>query len=172
MGLVTANLPVKSIIQTLGVANAKAIFYNGDGSLKTIAQLGALVDKNGLNAAYCPGATADERLANLRANRNLKYFKGYNHNAGYLTCNPDYLTFNGGGSLDFSIISNLSWTITESVNWITVNKTSGTGNDTVTVTAAANPGTETWHGSIKVQAGDITRYVTVNQPGSGSGGAV
>jgi hypothetical protein len=80
--LVTSNLPVKTILQTLGVSSARAIFYKGTGltTLKTAAELGALVRAGGLSS-YCPGATAEAKLGNLLADRKLSYFKGYNHDS-------------------------------------------------------------------------------------------
>lgn len=76
MALPTSNLSVNLILSTLGVTTAKDIFYTG-GVLNTIAEIGAIVSKTGLNATYCPGADADARLANLLADRKLSYFKGY-----------------------------------------------------------------------------------------------
>lgn len=76
MALPTSNLSVNLIYTTLGVSNGRDLFYVG-ATLKTVAQLGLVVNKNGLNPAYCPGADADARLANLLADRKLSYFKGY-----------------------------------------------------------------------------------------------
>ena len=80
MALVTSNLPVSSILSLLGVSGARDIFYVS-GALKTKAQLEALVNKEGLNPAYCPGTTNDDRITNLLNDRSLKYFKGYDHTA-------------------------------------------------------------------------------------------
>jgi hypothetical protein len=167
MSLATSNLYVRSILQTLGVANQKAIFYNADGSLKTIAQLGALVDKNGLNATYCPGATADDRLSNLRANRNLKYFKGYTPNTAYLTCSPETFSIEWGEDwLEVSINTNQSWTVSESLNWISVDKTSGTGNGMITIYISGNSSSIARHAHIYVSGGGITIDININQAGN------
>lgn len=51
-------------------------------------------------------------------------------------------------------------------DWITLSKTSGSGNDTVTVTASRNTSTSARSGSIQVRSGSITRTVSVSQDGA------
>ena len=53
-------------------------------------------------------------------------------------------------------------------DWITLSKTSGSGNDTVTVTASRNTSTSARSGSIQVRSGSITRTVSVSQEGAKS----
>jgi hypothetical protein len=48
-------------------------------------------------------------------------------------------------------------------DWITLSKTSGTGNDTVIVTAAKNTGTSARSGSITVKSGSLSKVVTISQ---------
>ena len=50
-------------------------------------------------------------------------------------------------------------------DWITLSKTSGTSNDTVTVTAAKNTGTSARSGSITVKSGSLSKVVTISQEG-------
>lgn len=50
-------------------------------------------------------------------------------------------------------------------DWITLSKTSGTGNDTVTVTAAKNTGASARSGSITVKSGSLSKVVTISQEG-------
>ena len=50
-------------------------------------------------------------------------------------------------------------------DWITLSKMSGTGNDTVTVTAAKNTGTSARSGSITVKSGSLSKVVTISQEG-------
>lgn len=76
MALPGSNLPISLIYSTLGVSNGREIFYIGE-TLKTKTQLEALVNKNSLDAMYCPGVDADARITNLLADRRLSYFKGY-----------------------------------------------------------------------------------------------
>jgi len=82
MILPTSNLSVKLICQTLGVNSPEAIFYNQPGRvLKSKVELKQLVNKKGLDPTYCPGSNRNRRIANLLNDRNLKYFKGYDHEA-------------------------------------------------------------------------------------------
>jgi hypothetical protein len=167
MILASSNLSVSTIIQALGVASAKAIFYNGDGSLKSAAQLEYVVNKNGLSS-YCPGSTADEKLANLRANRNLSYFKGYNTSYNSLETSTSSIVLGGfsTSSQTFTITSNVSWTITRSsTTYMTVTPSSGSGNATITVRAALknDSGYTRQCGSLTIEGGGISRYISVTQ---------
>ena len=84
------NLSVKSIKTALGVSSLRAIFYKETGltTLKTTAELGALVDKRWLGSA-CPGINDDAQLANLLADRKISYFKGYGYDDNVLI-SPSY----------------------------------------------------------------------------------
>lgn len=80
MALATSNLRVSSIINVLGVSSTKRIFYNADGSAKTLAQLSQVVNKWGLNSSYNNGlANPDDKLNYLFTQRRLSCFKGYDH---------------------------------------------------------------------------------------------
>jgi len=50
-------------------------------------------------------------------------------------------------------------------DWITLSKSSGSGNDTVTVTAAKNTSTTARSGSITVKSGSLSKVVTISQEG-------
>lgn len=166
MALPTANLSVNAIKAALGVATAREIFYIG-ATLKTAAQLGALVSAAGLNPTYCPGADATARLANLLADRKLSYFKGYNPIIDYLSCTPISIYFpkeGSGGS--FEISSNLAWTITEAIGWLTLSAISGTGTAIITATALVNGSTQNRMGSFTVQAPGFSKTINVEQEGS------
>lgn len=88
--LPTSNMSVNVLLSMLGVTSPKAIFYKGVGliTLKTVAELGATVNKLWLGSA-CPGTTADEKLTNLLADRKLSYFKYYGYNDN-ITFSPSY----------------------------------------------------------------------------------
>ncbi|GAA3635090.1 hypothetical protein GCM10022397_20820 [Flavivirga jejuensis] len=86
---------------------------------------------------------------------------------------PNYLTTNSlsqfsanGGSQTITVSSNVSWTVSESSSWISVNTTSGSNNGTVSVTASANTATSTRSASITISGGNITRTVSVTQSGT------
>ena len=88
----------------------------------------------------------------------------------YLNVDPSSLTFPPlGGSKDFKISSNISWTITSSQSWCTVNKSSGSNNATITVTvekrrynSSAGSATITIEGTT-AQGDKITKTVSVTR---------
>jgi len=70
-----------------------------------------------------------------------------------------------GGSESFAVTSNLSWTVSSGVSWLTLSKTSGTGNATVTAKAEANTSTDSRKGTITFKAGGSSYQVAVAQSG-------
>jgi hypothetical protein len=85
--LPASNLKLSAIIDTLN--DISAISLNGVCTSDNVS-------KYGLNAVYCPGANADERLSNLRTAKVMSYFKLYKH-APY-AC--DFTLTSGGYSPD------------------------------------------------------------------------
>jgi hypothetical protein len=165
MALSTANLSANSIKQALGVSSHKLIFYNANGTLKTLAELGAIVNKNGLSS-YCPGATADEKLLNLLTYRRLSYFKGYAPVAGYLTASPGSLEFSDmiGDSANISINSDVNWNVTGAPAWLSITGGSGSNNGTITATTTSENGIGRDRiGTITITGGGYVRTVTVTQ---------
>lgn len=72
----------------------------------------------------------------------------------------------GGASKTFSVDTNsdVSWSITDNRDWITISKTSGTGAyGPITVTASSNTSTSTRSGTVTVTGGGITKTFTVSQ---------
>ncbi|MCB1229279.1 MAG: hypothetical protein KDN19_03380 [Verrucomicrobiae bacterium] len=49
-----------------------------------------------------------------------------------------------------SVVSNTSWSVTESLDWVSVSPTSGSGNALLTVTVSANPDTTQRNGDIDI----------------------
>ncbi|QNM84689.1 T9SS type A sorting domain-containing protein [Polaribacter pectinis] len=68
-----------------------------------------------------------------------------------------------GESKDFTVTSNLSWSVTDDKTWITVSPSSGSNNGTVTITVSENATFSVRTGTVTVTAGSLTRTVTVNQ---------
>jgi hypothetical protein len=167
MILPTTNLSVETIILALGVSSGKAIFYNANGTLKSLAELELVVNKYGLSS-YCPGSTTDEKLTNLRANRNLSYFKGYNtvYNSLEISTSSIVLGSFSTSSQTFTITSNVSWTITRSnTTYMSVTPSSGSGNATITVRALLknDSGSTRQCGTLTISGGGISRYISVTQ---------
>ncbi len=73
------------------------------------------------------------------------------------------------GSTSFSVASNTSWTVTESVAWLSVLPMSGTGNGTLNVSYNQNTSTPPRSGQITVSSPGLPNVVvTVNQAGAGA----
>lgn len=165
MALDEIDLPVSAILSTLGVSSLRAIFYKGAAldTLKTVEELKNLVADNGLNATYCPGTTNEQRITNLLNTRNLKYFKGYNH--ALLRCNPLEIDFwfQNNTAATVNIISSMSWSISKNQSWITISKTSGSGNSTFSINVTNNGTSNYRTGTVTVTGGGVTVTIRVNQ---------
>jgi len=73
---------------------------------------------------------------------------------------------NAAGQTTFNVTSNISWTVSESVGWLSVSPTSGSGDETLAVDYEANPSTGQRIGTITISGGGFTREVTVTQLGA------
>ncbi|NDD65392.1 MAG: hypothetical protein EBZ36_15670, partial [Acidobacteria bacterium] len=62
-----------------------------------------------------------------------------------------------------TIESSSAWTVQESLDWLSLSKPSGNGNDSLTVTALANQSLADRSGTITVTSGALTRTVSVTQ---------
>ncbi len=84
-----------------------------------------------------------------------------------LTINPTSLQlgYESGSDGSFEITSNLDWEINTTASWLNLEPTSGSNNETITVTAnSENPSTtETRPATITITGGSYTRTVTVIQ---------
>jgi uncharacterized repeat protein (TIGR03803 family) len=73
-----------------------------------------------------------------------------------------------GSSSSFDISSNTDWTISSSQSWLTANKTSGTGNAALTVTATANTTTAVRQAVITISGAGKVIQLSVTQAFSGA----
>ena len=81
-----------------------------------------------------------------------------------LTVSPASLSFeSAAGSSPLTIESNGAWTIQESLDWLSLSKSAGSGNDGVTVTVTASQSLQDRSGSITISSGNLTRTVSVAQ---------
>lgn len=62
-------------------------------------------------------------------------------------------------SQTINVISDLSWTVTKSDSWIRVDKTSGTGNGTLTVSVTENTSRSSRTGTVTITASDGNKVV-------------
>ncbi|MEQ8471442.1 MAG: BACON domain-containing carbohydrate-binding protein, partial [Marinoscillum sp.] len=72
----------------------------------------------------------------------------------------------GGTSSSISITSNVGWAIQSSQNWITLSKSSGSNNDSFTITTDAHSSTSSRNAEVTVTGGGITRTINVIQSGA------
>jgi len=80
---------------------------------------------------------------------------------------PDmYSVSNAAGSKEFSVESNRMWTVTESVDWLSVAPMTGPGDAKFVVTYDANTGTYSRTGEIFVIGDGISKTVKVVQEGA------
>jgi hypothetical protein len=74
---------------------------------------------------------------------------------------------NSGSNGQIGLTSNVSWTGSTDVAWLSVSPTNGSNNGTVTVTATSdNMSTSPRNGTVTISGGGITRTVAVTQNGS------
>ncbi|MBD0261035.1 MAG: hypothetical protein ICV83_35390, partial [Cytophagales bacterium] len=90
---------------------------------------------------------------------------------GPITAAPEALSLRAEGeSKSFAVVYPEGWTATADQDWITLDKTSGTGNATVSVTAPPNPSGDIRRASITVSevraTGVLISTVTVSQAGT------
>ena len=64
------------------------------------------------------------------------------------------------------VVSNVTWEVSDDVTWISCSPTSGSDDDTVTVTVDENTGASSRTGTITIIGGGITRTCTVSQGGT------
>lgn len=89
----------------------------------------------------------------------------------YMIINP--MVYDVGapfGLVRFYLTSNANWNAISSANWLTINPTSGYGDDTITATFAVNQNYDSRTAYITVNAQNVGTYLlTVNQEGFGVG---
>ncbi|WP_229719284.1 polysaccharide lyase family 7 protein [Winogradskyella schleiferi] len=61
------------------------------------------------------------------------------------------------------VTSNLDWTVSENVNWISTTPSSGTNSGTIIVSVAANPTFNNRTGIVTVSGGSVSRDLTITQ---------
>jgi mannan endo-1,4-beta-mannosidase len=85
-----------------------------------------------------------------------------------LTVTPTTLSFAAGaGNASVAVNSNVSWSVTDNANWLTVSPAAGSGNGNFTASATANTGTASRSAVITVSGGSLSRTIQVTQSGSG-----
>jgi len=84
----------------------------------------------------------------------------------YLTVSCTSLTFSSENSVrSFHISSNVNWTIVYDVPWLSVDKGTGAGDQTVIVTVQENTSFSSRYATITVSGNGIAEVITVTQTG-------
>tara|TARA_R110002051_G_scaffold323250_1_gene416255 strand:+ start:209 stop:2671 length:2463 start_codon:yes stop_codon:yes gene_type:complete len=87
-------------------------------------------------------------------------------NSGRLTTSINTIDFNiAAGTKTFDINANVSWSISENANWLTLNTTSGSDNATIQITTTENTSGALRTAIITVSqnGGNLNSAITVNQ---------
>ena len=81
-----------------------------------------------------------------------------------------HLAYNSGANATVTIQSNVNWSINETADWLTVSPSSGTGTETVTLSAVTeNPASSERSVIVSVEGEGVTpRNLTVTQEGEGA----
>lgn len=94
----------------------------------------------------------------------LNEIKKKNYTYPYLTINPSSIAFSHEAGTDtLFVTTNSDWHSSESLSWVSLSKTSGTGNDTILVSTTNNATTTNRTGSISINALGISRNCVVSQ---------
>ncbi len=82
-----------------------------------------------------------------------------------LTVSPTTLSYGpSGSSQTVTVSSNVNnWAVSESYSWISVSKTSGSGNSTFSITCTENTTSSARNGTVTVSVEGITRTISVSQ---------
>ncbi len=88
--------------------------------------------------------------------------------APFLDINPSDRTVNNGvGTFNVNVSSNVSWNVTETANWVTVNPNSGSNNGTFNISYQSNPSQNSREAIIRVNASGISsKELRLTQSGS------
>ncbi len=84
-----------------------------------------------------------------------------------LSFNPAVQNVSYEAGVTSSLIeSNIAWTITESVSWLSVSPANGSNNGSITITYVANPGTASRTGVIRLTGSGLIQEMAVIQSGA------
>lgn len=83
-----------------------------------------------------------------------------------LTINPTSINQNSNsGSQNISVSSNISWTVSESLSWLSTSSSSGSNNGSFNLVFTENTSANSRNGIVTVQGSGITRQISVTQNG-------
>lgn len=177
MALATSNLKGSDILGVIDRTTLKEIFRYSNGNSRSLASVWVKVCKWGLSS-YCPGADADAKLTNLRADKKLSYFKGYKHILiVFSTISPGQASKYGGTLIQelTCIDDSYSWEyVSKSASWLGApSPSTGSGTTGVWIVIPENTGvarsaTMTFKGEPLLYGGnEIEITLNISQAGAG-----
>lgn len=133
-------------------------------STPTLTQINAALSTSGKSLSQCIALAG--KTGTWAMQSNFAYFV-----AQYLSVSPtssiNLTAF--GQTTEFTITSNISWTAAESVTWLTLSATSGTGNKTVNVNVVQNFNTIPRNTTITITSSLGSKYITIYQEAADGG---
>lgn len=111
-------------------------------------------------------------LGNFEKNNLPSYIVKLNLESAGMSVSPGMLNVSAGANsiATFEIVSTLNWSISCDKSWLTVDKVSGTGNSTITITAAANSLRSERIATLTVsQGGSVFKTIIVTQEANNTG---
>ena len=90
-------------------------------------------------------------------------------NSESLDISPSSISFTSAAeSKDITITSNTHWTVTGGANWITIDKSEGDNNGTMTISVIENESKESRNAEIVFKTPSVTKLLSVQQDGKPS----
>ncbi|WP_198597355.1 BACON domain-containing protein, partial [Gracilimonas amylolytica] len=169
------------LVNVPGIANndEMSVWLVYEGGERQAIDFWNSVTSGWLSATYSLDEYIDERRFYIEfvfesnwTNRDIGVFidnvQLYYEEDASITASPTSLSFSSAsGSDDFAITSNVSsWTVSESLAWVTVSGADGSGNDSqVLVSVDQNTSTNSRNGTITISGGGTSETVSVSQAG-------
>lgn len=124
-----------------------------------------------LSANYDANSSSSSRTANISIvgggiTRTVTVIQEGQTTSNYLTVSPSSQDVTStAGSTSFTVSSDLSWSVSDDSDWLSVSPNNGNGNATLSANYDENTTTTSRTGTITISGGGITKTVTVNQEG-------
>ena len=152
--------------KTLAITSNSSWTTSSDQSWCTVSKSSGNGNDN-ITVKVSKTDAADKRTANVKITAGtLSQTVTVTQNGVTLSVSPQKVDFgNKAEEITVAITSNSSWTVSSDQSWCTVNKSSGNGNDNITVKVTQNNSAENRTTNVKITAGTLSQTVTVTQNG-------
>ena len=144
--------------ESLGWISVTGDSGTGDGSVTVVIEENTSTSNRDGTITFTTGSVTEDHTITQ---------EGASAVADTLTIDPDTMgAVSGGRTYSIAITSNTTWTVSESLGWLSVSPESGDGDSSVTVTVYENPYTAGRDGIITFNTGDVTVNHTITQEGA------